>query len=73
MPSPQPWIHRSEYHYQVLGGYVAPTELYMDVFNPLPIEQALFTHTYDSSGMKLFIAGGPSLAGLNGSTAGILH
>lgn len=70
--TPKTWLHRSKNYYQVLDGYSNPTEFFTAEFSNLTIEQALFTHAYDSSGMRLFVGGGPSLQGIEGSTAGIL-
>lgn len=69
---PHTWIYRTNSCYQVLGGHIEPTPFYNDRFSPHPIEQAVFTHAYDPSGVRLFVGGGPSMELIQGCTAGIL-
>jgi WD40 repeat protein len=59
--------------YRLFGGHVVPTDFYNGTFAPHPVEQGIFTHCYDPSGIRLFVGGGPSLASLDGCNLAILH
>lgn len=45
----------------------------MDGFQQIKYVPAIYTHCYDSSGTRLFAAGGPLPANLIGNYAGIWH
>lgn len=53
-------------------GYVFPEEA-DDGFQQIKYVPAIYTHCYDSSGTRLFAAGGPLPANLIGNYAGIWH
>ena len=65
-------ISRPRY-YEWIGGHVVPGAFYRETFFPHPVEQGIFTHSYDPSGLRLFIGGGPTLSEIEGSNASILH
>lgn len=69
----RPILHRNSHSYQLLGGYVRPTEFYTAHFPGLPVEQAIFTHAYDPTGTRLFVGGGPALEALDGCQAAMLY
>lgn len=52
-------------------GYVFPDEEYMDNIQNVKYVPAIYTHCYDSSGTRLFTAGGPLPATLTGNYAGL--
>ena len=47
-----------DYHYQELYNYHHPSS-------------AIYTHSYDESGTKIFTAGGPLAAGIQGNYAAV--
>lgn len=67
-----PWMVKNSDYFQVIGGHLLQNEFYRANFAPHRVEQAIFTHAYDPTGLRLFAAGGPSLESLQGTTAGIL-
>ncbi|XP_050303792.1 DDB1- and CUL4-associated factor 12 homolog [Anthonomus grandis grandis] len=52
-------------------GYVFPDEEYMDNIQNVKYVPAIYTHCYDSTGTRLFTAGGPLPATLTGNYAGL--
>jgi WD repeat-containing protein 40A len=48
-----------------------PDEEYIDGFQHIKYTPAIYTHCYDSSGTRLFTAGGPLPANLYGNYAGL--
>lgn len=70
--TPLSWIVKNHDYFQVIGGRLLENDFYAENFAPHRVEQAIFTHAYDPSGLRLFIGGGPSLESLQGCTAGIL-
>ncbi|XP_060526133.1 DDB1- and CUL4-associated factor 12 homolog isoform X2 [Cylas formicarius] len=52
-------------------GYVFPDEEYMDNIQNVKYVPAIYTHCYDTSGTRLFTAGGPLPATLTGNYAGL--
>ncbi|CAG9772567.1 unnamed protein product [Ceutorhynchus assimilis] len=52
-------------------GYVFPDEEYMDNAQNVKYVPAIYTHCYDSTGTRLFTAGGPLPATLTGNYAGL--
>ncbi|KAF2900881.1 hypothetical protein ILUMI_05286 [Ignelater luminosus] len=52
-------------------GYVFPDEEYVDNIQNVKYVPAIYTHCYDSSGTRLFTAGGPLPANLTGNYAGL--
>ncbi|CAG2123301.1 unnamed protein product [Medioppia subpectinata] len=52
-------------------GCYYPEELYSDMYMQYEYSPAIYTHQYDSSKTRLFTAGGPLPAGLQGSYAGL--
>lgn len=52
-------------------GYVFPDEEYADHIQNIKYVPAIYTHCYDTSGTRLFTAGGPLPATLTGNYAGI--
>ncbi|XP_023228917.1 DDB1- and CUL4-associated factor 12-like [Centruroides sculpturatus] len=50
-------------------GWVYPDENYREVFFSLEYNPAIYTHCYDASGTRLFTAGGPLPASLQGNYA----
>ncbi|KAF4525047.1 hypothetical protein B566_EDAN001961 [Ephemera danica] len=52
-------------------GWVFPDEEFLDVIQHIKYTPAIYTHCYDSSGTRLFTAGGPLPANLYGNYAGL--
>ncbi|XP_046399884.1 DDB1- and CUL4-associated factor 12 homolog [Ischnura elegans] len=52
-------------------GWVFPDDEFLDVMQNLKYTPAIYTHCYDSSGTRLFTAGGPLQANLYGNYAGV--
>ncbi|XP_066254472.1 DDB1- and CUL4-associated factor 12 homolog [Euwallacea similis] len=52
-------------------GYVFPDEEFMDNIQNIKYVPAIYTHCYDSTGTRLFTAGGPLPATLTGNYAGL--
>jgi len=58
-------------HLKASKGWVFPDEEYIDGFQHIKYTPAIYTHCYDSSGTRLFTAGGPLPANLYGNYAGL--
>lgn len=54
-------------------GWVHADELYREVFWNTEYNPAIYTHCYDPSGLRLFAAGGPLPASLQGNYAGLWY
>uniref|UniRef100_A0A224ZBY2 WD repeat-containing protein 40A n=1 Tax=Rhipicephalus zambeziensis TaxID=60191 RepID=A0A224ZBY2_9ACAR len=54
-------------------GWVHADELYREVFWNTEYNPAIYTHCYDPSGLRLFTAGGPLPASLQGNYAGLWY
>ncbi|XP_047003169.1 DDB1- and CUL4-associated factor 12 homolog [Schistocerca americana] len=52
-------------------GWVFPDDEYVDGFQNIKYTPAIYTHCYDPSGTRLFTAGGPLPANLDGNYAGL--
>lgn len=52
-------------------GWVYPDDIYREVFFSLEYNPAIYTHCYDISGTRLFTAGGPLPASLQGNYASV--
>ncbi|KAL8595843.1 hypothetical protein ACOMHN_012261 [Nucella lapillus] len=52
-------------------GWLREDENYRDIFFGAAYPNAIYTHAYDDSGVRLFTAGGPLPAGLWGNYAGV--
>lgn len=52
-------------------GWVQRDEMYMDAFQNQKYNPAIYTHCYDTSGTRLFAAGGPLQCGLKGNYIGL--
>lgn len=48
-----------------------PDDEYVDGFQNIKYTPAIYTHCYDPSGTRLFTAGGPLPANLDGNYAGL--
>ncbi|XP_041376304.1 DDB1- and CUL4-associated factor 12-like [Gigantopelta aegis] len=57
----------------VSQGWLKHDENYHDFFMDQDYPNAIYTHTYDDSGLRLFAAGGPLPAGLWGNYAGLWY
>jgi len=60
-----------EFFLQTGNGWLEKDEMYYRHFNATTIPNAIYTHSYDPSGTRLFVGGGPLMLGLKGSYAGI--
>ena len=47
------------------------TSFFMHQFNNHDFPNAIYTHQYDDTGTRMFVAGGPLPAGLTGNYAGL--
>jgi len=63
-------VHQRKYK-QAGAGWLNRDAVYMNHFAGLPIQNAIYTMSYDDSGTKLFVGGGPLQLGLKGSYAGL--
>lgn len=54
-------------------GWVHKDATYEQFFSHVDYTPAIYTHCYDSSGLRLFTAGGPLPAGLQGNYAGLWY
>ncbi|XP_076464961.1 DDB1- and CUL4-associated factor 12-like [Babylonia areolata] len=61
------------YQLSVGPGWLKEDENYRDIFFGAAYPNAIYTHAYDDSGVRLFTAGGPLPAGLWGNYAGLWH
>jgi WD repeat-containing protein 40A len=66
-------VHGNEGHVELNStrGFISPDEAYYDVYMNLDYSPAIYTHQYDASGTKLFAAGGPLPASLQGNYAAL--
>lgn len=54
-------------------GWLSRDDIYFNYFSDTHYRSAIYTHSYDFSGMRLFAAGGPLPSGLTGNYAGLFH
>ncbi|XP_041465046.1 DDB1- and CUL4-associated factor 12-like [Lytechinus variegatus] len=54
-------------------GYLHRDSLFHQFFSESSHPNAVYTHRYDKSGTRLFVAGGPLPSGLSGNYAGLWH
>jgi len=60
-----------EFFLQTGTGWLEKDDIYQRHFSGLTIPNAIYTHSYDPSGTRLFIGGGPLMLGLKGCCAAI--
>merc|ERR1719266_3118568 len=70
-PLPEPEVLASHLHSLLRLQWNQTVRHYMDHFQNQKYLPAIYTHCYDSSGTRLFAAGGPLQCGLEGNYIGL--
>jgi len=61
----------TEFYLETGPGWLDKDENFQNHFNSISIPNAIYTHSFDPSGTRLFVGGGPLMIGLKGCYAGI--